>query len=423
MHLLLLLPPLSPMGLLIGCSSPISDCNPAMCRAPSPYPVPGPEPASRSMTYSACLYPTGPPAAHWCGPEDPLCATCTGYPYSHPFFCASTPPSTPLPAPVPQPHVPRVPIALPRPFLYPLSLVPVLQPLTPPPLSRCVLLPLRHGAEILKLCASRSSRPVYGFPACPHVPLGPGAAHCACSPPGCRLPYWRDPDGPFCVLAPVALRASPPPFFFLLRLSRALPLLGSSPQCSPPVHVVLSLVSTPLAVACPLPPLPPLCVSFCFGPFAVVGLFSGWMTCVFAFFFHSPPCMHAQHNNTAQMLMPRHCCPRSSRALALLGQAPWHSTALPGWRPSLVTPPLCFLSPPPAVARLSPSPLLTAPLWPLVRRATPLLATPVSFLHTRAAQPPACAPPDRTIWAASAGTPPVGFSRHPSPPPSPPSAP
>ena len=64
--------------------------NPAMQCSPLPHPVPGPIPSSRSSTYLACLYPTGPPGTLWRGPEGPFCAHCTGCPDSTLLLLART---------------------------------------------------------------------------------------------------------------------------------------------------------------------------------------------------------------------------------------------------------------------------------------------------------------------------------------------
>ena len=241
-----------------------------------------------------------------------------------------------------------------------------------------------------------------------------------------RVPIWRGPNAPLRECAPVALRASSPLRCFS----------SSFPHAPPPLRLLSLLLPTcsggsfPFCAPCwPLfadSPAPPLRVCFSFGPFGVLFFFfSRCSPCVFALFCCFSILLAACTHKTTTLVI---CCCGTTLVPVLLALSPPWCRFRGVSRPCQLGPPplaapLYVPRPaPPAVMRLSHFTPLTAPLWLFVRRAAPLFAKAVSFSPTRAALPPPRPPADKPSLPASAGTPPGGFPRHPSPPPSPVSA-
>ena len=178
---------------------------------------------------------------------------------------------------------------------------------------------------------------------------------------------------PHTLVSPSRIPCLTLPFVFLV-YACALPPLGSFHYCSLPVQVFLVLVRTASAETCPLPP-PSLFVCCCFASFDVfwvVFLRLCFVDFVWGLIFLTP--LPACTHDTATLDF---CCcdssPVSFPVLSPVGLSPWRSSAMPGGRSSLVSPPL------------------RSPLHRGLRRA-PLTLLP-SYSSSRASCTPLCPSP------------------------------
>ena len=155
------------------------------------------------------------------------------------------------------------------------------------------------------------------------------------------------------------------------RLPLLVPLLWRScrfyfPMCRTPAGLfsllsplcpgLSSLCAHPVARHSPPPPAPsvrPLLCRVFLLLFLVVFLRLCRVVFVVLVFFNPPLCMHARHGNTGLLLLRLLSCLFSS-PLAPVGLSLWRSPAMPGGRPSLVSPPLRSLQRP-TVCRAPPA--------------------------------------------------------------------